>query len=142
MTRCRVYHKPIARASRDRRTFRGVVYHSRDEMIRATELDLLVRAGAYRVTRQPKVALGLPKNEWTLDFEVECDEGEYLYRADGEVVEAQHWFEDVTGFETAEKRRWIELWRDYGPCLLVLMKRKGDGWVRRVVIPGPPGRKE
>lgn len=103
------------------RTFRGKVYASKAECIRAQELRMLMQAGEIRqVIEQPRFELGIPENVYIADFQVTDRDGTV-------------WVEDVKGVETAKFKHNKRLWRRYGKCPLVLFKRKGDGWAKEIV---------
>lgn len=96
-----------------------VVYHSAAEAARAQELDLLLRS---------KVITGYER-------QVEFQLGEDAYVADF-VVDGfnprrvpETWVEEVKGFETREFKRVRRLWKKYGPCTMIIYKRKGNAWV-------------
>lgn len=104
--------------------YNGRKYQSKAEARRARELDLLVRQGHILTWQpQPKYELGIPEN---------------VYRADFEVIghDDRIWAEDVKGVETATFRRWVRLWRRYGPHRLIVLYATGaSGWKRVEVAP-------
>lgn len=96
----------------------GVHYDSRAEATRAVELDLLVRGGVIdHWKRQVVFRLGP-------DFRTKVD---FLVEADGKT-----WVEEVKGCEVdfARVRR---LWKKYGPCPMLVLKRKGNGWDKETI---------
>lgn len=98
----------------------GAIYASNAEMVRATQLRMLVRAGKINcLKRQPRFHLGCPENTYVADFE---------YFEDG-----RRWVEDVKGFKTQKFRRDLRLWRRYGPCPLKLLTWKRGRWKVEVI---------
>lgn len=102
-------------APADERRYRGVLYHSKAEMLRAEYLDFLVTNHAIPYwTRQVPFILGCPENKYVVDF---------MYLMDGD------WYaEDVKGVET---KGWLQnrrLWKVYGPMVLRIVRRTGSGW--------------
>lgn len=109
-------------APKEERTWQGVVYASKAEMVRAMELEALRQAGIVtKVVPQPRYQLG-PDTVYVADFEVTYESG---------WVEA----EDVKGFETREFKRKKKLWSKYGKCVLVIMKRECSRWKTERVAP-------
>jgi hypothetical protein len=106
-------------AAPERRTYRGVLYASRAEMLRAEELELMLRAGELRGwTRQVPFLLA-PPLRYVVDF--------LVFHRDGRV-----WAEDVKGVETPAFRANVRLWREHGLCPLEIRKRGGPS---RTIIP-------
>lgn len=97
-------------SSPERRTYRGVVYHSAMECRRARELDRLVAAKAIK--------------SWSRQIRVELVEG-VVCVIDFGVVELNNrfYFEEVKGPETPRWRMIKRLWRKHGPCPLKVLKR-------------------
>ena len=95
----------------------GVRYASKAEARRAQELKRMVQCGAYnKVERQPLFQLG-----------------DVRYRADFQIWAkgdpwGDSWVEEVKGFETPRFRLIKRLWRRYGPCRLVVLKRRSNEW--------------
>ena len=105
------------------KTINGIRYASTAEADRAAELELNVRAGLIRsFRRQPEYHLGCPENVYVADFEVTGKLGSLFT-------------EDVKGVETPKFRRDKKLWAKYGPHPLLVMKRKGKGWKREIIVP-------
>ena len=110
------FHRPVKRAPAARRRFRGRVYHSLTERVRAVELQALLESGNI-VAWFPQVPVDLG-----LDFST---------RVDFLVVGGDHvWIEEVKGFDTAEFRRIVRLWKKYGPLPMVVLwaERAGAAW--------------
>ncbi len=121
MRRHVAWHQRIKVAPKEQRTVDGVLYASKSEALRARELKLLFQAGEIRGwQRQPTYELGCPENKYRADFVVYDDFG-------------QAHVEDVKGFEPREFKRWKRLWRKYGKCPLVVLRRRGDRWEREIV---------
>ncbi len=111
-------------AEPERRTYRGVLYASRAEMLRATELDMLLASGEiFGWTRQVPFYLA-PPLKYVVDFVVFATNG----KSEGGHV----WAEDVKGVETPAFRANARLWREHGPCPLVIRTAHGP---RRTIIP-------
>lgn len=109
-------HKPLNLAVVAERTWRGVVYDSKTEMLRAQELDQRLRGGGLaRVERQIKIPLG---EDDSLRVDFRCTS-----------LQGCVWCEDVKGFETRDFRRKVKLWRKYGPCTLRVLKLSGRKWI-------------
>lgn len=101
----------------------GITYHSKAEMLRASELIVMYRGGAVRkVRRQVAFQLG-EDTKYVTDFVVMDDLG------------VEH-AEEIKGMETREWRRVRKLWRKYGTMPLAVLKRKGRGWQREVIHGG------
>lgn len=104
--------------------YNGVRYSSKAEAAYAEQLDLLVREGAIRWwLGQPKFYLGDTANEYRPDFlVVPPSERGVPYTV------------DVKGVETPKFKRDAKLWKEYGPCPLHVVKRKGTKFVTDRVI--------
>lgn len=116
MARIRAFHQPIAKSKAEDRLYGGRTYHSKTEMRRAKELDLLLTNGniAYW-TPQVRFQLG-PDHHTVVDF--------LVYAADG-----ISWVEEVKGYETPEFRRTRRLWKKYAPIpMRILVPRRQSGW--------------
>jgi hypothetical protein len=112
--------RPRSKYRNERTEYNGVWYASKEEALRAFQLDVMLRAGTIqRWRRQPKYHLGVPENVYVADFLVTGLDG----------IE---WTEDVKGHETSKFKRDKNLWRAYGPHELKVIRG------RRVVetIPG------
>lgn len=100
--------------------YNGVRYASKAEAQRAAILDRLVEYGNLRWwIGQPLFRLGCPENTYRPDFLVVSEDSGI-------------WVEDVKGVETATFRRNVKLWRNYGPCpLLILFASRGKSaeWI-------------
>ena len=99
--------------------YNGVTYASQVEATRAAELDLLVRGGVIdRWRRQVHFPLGE-------DFGTVVD---FLVESNGKT-----WVEEVKGFETSDFHRVRRLWQKYGPVPMLILKRKGNGWLKETI---------
>ena len=107
-----------------RTPYNGVTYASKAEAKRAAELD---KVDAWWWVGQPKFRLGCPENVYVADFLVVTKDA---IKGGGVRVE------DVKGMETATFKRNKRLWKKYGPCDLVILKRKGNGWTTETITPG------
>ena len=88
---------------------------------RAAELAAESAAGQIRgYLRQVTFRLGCEENRYRADFVV--------FGPDGIA-----WAEDVKGFETPAFLEVRRLWARYGPCPLIILKRRGKGWRREEV---------
>lgn len=121
-------------APKAERTIGGVVHASKAQSYRAAQLKLLADSLGWIVTPQPKFRLGCDENIYVADFHVRDPEGQWFHDCDPS-INVTKWVEEVKGAETPKFRHDVKLWRKYGPCPLVILKRKGDGWVRRVILP-------
>ena len=121
-------------APKAERTIGGITYASKAESLRAAQLKLLVDSCGWIVTPQPRFTLGCPENVYIADFLVSDNEGQWFHDCDP-AVNVTTWVEDVKGIETQKFRHDVKLWRKYGPCPLVILKHKGAGWKRWVVLP-------
>lgn len=116
-------------AAKEKRTYKGVVYDSRAESIRAAELDLIFpnhRCGFW--LRQVPIQLG-PDRLWRADFMC-CERRQAL-----DDMYKQIWYEDVKGVETAAFKRVLKLWKKYmkgGPPLHIL-KRQSTAWTTEII---------
>jgi len=110
-------------APKAERTWNGRVYASKAEMLRAKELTVLESRGELMFKHQPRYTLGVKENVFIADFEVMGRSGRVHT-------------EDVKGVMTPKFRRDRRLWAEYGPHDLVILKRKGSGWIREVVKGG------
>jgi len=103
---------------------------SQAEARRYRELQLLAARNICRFYRQRTFALGCPENKYRVDFVVEM-----VPETDpGAMVWPSH-AEDVKGYETKDFKRWRRLWEKYGPMPLVVLKVKGKGWSREIILP-------
>lgn len=125
------------------RTFNGKVYASKAEAQRARELKVWCETEGTTVTPQPRFHLGCPENTYVADFHCRTAPGDtaLLVTFDGKEHRLTEWVEDVKGVETAKFKRDVKLWRAYGPCVLVILKRRGNTWKREYVVPGEPAPK-
>jgi hypothetical protein len=121
-------------APKAERTIGGVTYASKAESLRAAQLKFLADSCGWIVTPQPKFTLGCPENVYIADFQVRDSEGQWFHDCDPAIL-VSVWVEDVKGIKTAKFRHDVKLWRKYGPVPLVILKRKGRGWIRHVVLP-------
>ena len=123
----------------EERTFRGVVYHSKAEAIRAQQLYM---TPDLTVVRQVEYTLGCPENRFVVDFFIMLTECPWLNRvgADGKVEHIDvpnGYVEEVKGMETPDFKRCKKLWRKYGPVPMVVLKAKKNGlWDREFIVPG------
>jgi len=100
-------------APKNERTYRGVVYHSKAEAIRAAELDRIEAAcNIDNWERQVKFRLG--DVDYVADFVVRLG--------------AEYWVEEIKGVETQRFKLIRKLWAKYGPCPMLIYKRKKDRW--------------
>ena len=122
----------------------GVVYASKNEMIRAMELDRLHLAAGWQVTRQPIYTLGCPENVYRADFYVWVgeDDGPMYFETPTGLIVAHCWVEDVKGFRTPAFKRHVRLWRKYGTMPLVILTKQTKGWKREVILPGSKPTRE
>jgi transposase len=110
-------------SAREERTLDGVVYASKAEAYRASELQVLKDCALIdKWGRQRKVQLG-PDFKTIVDFEV-------TGLVDGRI---RRWFEEVKGYETWRFRMLRRLWPKYGPGKLVILKRRGNDWTKEVL---------
>ena len=128
-------------APKEERTFNGKVYPSKAEMTRAEQHAIASKVDGYAVVEQPKFTLGCPENVYRADFLLSSTRPIRFFLADGRTVTETQWVEDVKGVETAKFKRDVKLWRSYGPCVLVILKRSGGSWKRTYVVPGEPAPK-
>ena len=108
-------------AAKEDRTFGSLVFDSKAEMVRWQEHLVLIKTGhVTHVNRQVKVMLG-----------------DIPYVVDYQVLESleKWWMEEVKGVETPRFKLVKKLWPKYGPCPLVILKRKGNGWVKTIIHP-------
>lgn len=118
----------IAVAPKADRTWRGVLYASKAERLRAEYLDELLRLGELiHVVEQPTYRLGCAENRYRPDFMCVDKRGEV-------------WVEDVKGMETQSFRRHVMLWKAHGPCPLHVVKLKGRRWETSEIIEGGNSR--
>ena len=107
-------------SSRADRTWKGITYHSKSEMIRAKDLDILIRCGEIKsYESQVKFALGKDFN-YVADFVVTMPGG------------AKH-VEEIKGFETSLFKITRRLWKKYGPMKMLILKRKRSDWTREIL---------
>lgn len=120
-------------APREARTYDGVVYASKAEARRASELNLLIRAGEIvGWWAQPTFRLGCPENRYRADFiVVQHSSPDHFHRP-------LIWVEDVKGYRTQSFARWVRLWRRYGQWPLVILTPKKKGWKEERIEPGMP----
>jgi hypothetical protein len=111
-------------APRAERTWNGVVYDSKAEMLYARDvLGFAHEHGQLKSwDRQVKIPLG-EDDSLRVDFVV--------VQLDGS-KEAH----EVKGVWTSDFRRKVRLWRKYGPMPLLIIKKHGPSWDRSVVLPG------
>jgi hypothetical protein len=96
----------------ERTEYAGVMYDSAAEADRAMHLDALVRSGeVFWWVGQPKFRLGCPENVYVADFVVVGPEEVHV--------------EDVKGLDLPKFRRDVRLWRRYGPCQLLVVRKGG-----------------
>lgn len=113
MTKARQHKYGVA--DKGRRTYNGVAYDSLAEMLRATELDLLLRTGNIRAwAPQRWIPLG-PDFGTRVDFVVRDNNGS-MYA------------EEVKGYEPREFKVVRRLWPKYAPFPMKILKRKGTSW--------------
>lgn len=111
-------------AAKKDRTYNGIVYDSKAEVLRAAEHALLIRADKLTyVLRQVKFQLG-PDFSWRADFV--CFRNTPAF--DGDYSQHLVWVEEIKGVETAKFRDVRRLWKKYGPFPMLIYKRKGTGW--------------
>ena len=119
-------------SSKERRTYKGVVYDSRAEARRAAELDLLMTGKGptlIAIIRQVRIPLG-DDFASRVDFVVV----RRLTDERGQIPWIQ--VEEVKGKETTDFRRVRELWPKYGPCVMrILKERPGYGWDVEELVP-------
>ena len=105
------------------RTYNGVVYDSKAEMLRARELDVMKAGGGPGAVlhwwRQVTHRLGAD-DSLRVDFQVQDPFG-------------RTWCEEIKGHETSDWRRKKRLWLKYGPMPLHVLKRRRGGWDREIV---------
>lgn len=102
-------------------TYNGRRYDSKAEAVRAEDLDLLLSARQILYWQpQPTFFLGCPENVYRPDF--------LIWNMVGGT-----WVEDVKGFETPAFKKNKRLWAKYGPCPLIVLKRKGKSWSKEIV---------
>jgi hypothetical protein len=126
------FSRPIARSAPERRTFKGRVYHSIIERIRATELELVLRDGQI-VAWFPQVPVDLGEDFTTrIDFLV--------------VGIDRVWCEEIKAVDSADFRRIRRLWAKYGPLPLAVLwsdKKAVGGWrIEKVDAGYAPGTVE
>ena len=116
-------------APKDARTWNGITFASKAEMLRAVELANIMRwtaGGAIPkiidVIYQPKFRLGVSLNVYIADF--------LVIPKDGLV-----WVEDVKGSETPKFKRDKKLWKRYGRLTLRILKRVRNGWSVQEIVP-------
>lgn len=109
------------------RTWNGKTYASKAEMQFAVHLHAMHAAGEFRmILEQPPIRLGLPENTYRPDFMTVARNGD---------VE----FIDVKGQETQAFRKIMQLWREYGPGNLRVIRKAGGrmgGWTTLYVLSG------
>ena len=120
--------------------YNGLRYDSKAEAIRASELDLLVRAGEIAWwTRQVPFWLGVPCQKMVVDFLVASRHDmtvyEWVDRVAVKWLSYKVWAEEVKGMETPIWRRNKKLWQACGPLLLKVLKRRGQRWDIEAVRP-------
>lgn len=115
-------------APAERRTYNGVVYDSRAEMLYAQQLDQLKQVGhVLEIERQPQLEL-VEGYRYRPDFKVTWQDGvEYV---------------DVKGKETTEFRRTLRMWKVHMPghVLRVVAQRgttKRPQFVTTRIVNGP-----
>jgi len=91
------------------RTYKGIVYQSRMEMLRAVHLD----RGGVKWTRQIPFWLGTDAHKVVIDF----------YNFD------THGCEEVKGFITPKDRKHLEMFAKYGPCKLRVIRLVDGRWI-------------
>lgn len=102
------WHQQRRIAPAAERMYRGVVYHSKAEMSRAPELDLLMKGNVITGwSRQPQFTLGIPEIVYTADYIV----------ADRDF----RWVEDVKGYATPMFNLHKRLWKVYGTLPLRIL---------------------
>ncbi len=110
-------------APKIRRIYKGVVYASLAQAIRAAELDILIQIGDIRSWEpEPVFALGCPENKYKADFGVVNSDG------------SEH-VEEVKGAETPAWKKNKRLWKKYGKLPLKILKRRGNRWQTSWLIP-------
>ncbi len=107
------------------RTYQGVVYDSKAEMLYADYLDVLEKEGELRWWRAPKCRLGCAENVYTPDFLIHERAG----RSDVYMV-------DVKGCKTRQFKKNKRLWAKYGKCPLHVVKCKGRRWETTIIEGG------
>lgn len=110
--------KRVSKYGAKKAPYNGATYDSKAEAERAKELDYLLQIGQIRGwTRQVTFHLGCSENVYRADFLVfECNGGVHA--------------EDVKGARTPKFNRDVKLWKRYGPCVLVILRKSGKGWKR------------
>ena len=114
---------PVAKAE-DRTDVDGTVEDSKAQLHRAKELRILLRVYAIAwFAKQPEFQLG----------------ADHTYRADFIVGNLNGFFhvEEVKGGpDDREFRQTKRLWRDYGPCKLLVLEKQGQRCViRETIVP-------
>lgn len=115
--------KPAGRAHKYgavRTEYGGRSYPSKAQADYAAELDQAAKLGAIR-SWEPEVTIRLV--------------GQVRYRADARVVDADGsvFLVDVKGAETSRFRIVRQLWPNYGPCPLHIVRRTRGGWKREII---------
>jgi hypothetical protein len=115
-------------APKDQRTWRGRTYDSKAEMEYAQLLYELFMYGSVQVfIPQPCVQLTEDHAYWP-DFYVQwegTDIGQFI---------------DVKGVMTSASKKHIAMWRKYGPCDLVITKKRGDRFFNEMIVEGGRGK--
>ena len=124
------FGKPIARAPKEARTYKGILFDSKMEREYAEYLDLMVLAEEYfRWVHQPLIRLG-PDEKFSPDFlitaHIEADTIEY----------DDTWVVDVKGYPQTGWMKKCRLWLKYAPIrMLVVNKIKGQWKTIQIVDP-------
>lgn len=130
-------------APKDKRTYNGVVYDSKAEMVYAVGLDMQLRAAL--ITGwicQVTIPLG-PDFKTRIDFLVfltglttyKYTDAVTMDTVDYRVTEVE--FVEIKGHETPKFKDVRRLWKKHGPGPLFIKTRKGSGWTTEV-LPGKP----
>ena len=107
------------------RQFNGRTYHSAAECARAQELELL-RKAEHIVRWDPQIKVQLGDGYATVvDFMVTGADG-------------TRWAEEVKGYHRGEVGNLRARWEQHGPCPLLILTRKRNGWQRITVRPTAP----
>jgi hypothetical protein len=114
-------------APKDQRTWRGRTYDSKAEMEYAQLLYELFVCGSVKVfIPQPCVQL-TEDHAYRPDFFVQWDDG---------TID----FIDIKGVMTAASKKHVAMWRKYGPCDLVITKKRGDRFFDEMTVEGGRGK--
>lgn len=109
-------HKYGVSTDKSKRTYKGVVYHSRMEMLRAVELD---RCGLHW-TRQVPFWLGDDAHKFVVDFMVFHHAG---------IVAGVINYEEVKGVITPKDKKHWKMWAKYGKFTLRVIRLVDHRWV-------------